>query len=408
MVIVGAGECGGRAAAELRHGGWTGPIELIGAERHPPYARPPLSKAALLGGEDPSPVGMPDRDALTELRVNHRGGVEVTDIDSGRHEVVLATGEHIDYERLLLATGATPRPLPMAAGFSRVHTLRTHDDAIRLRAGLRSARRVAVIGGGFIGLELASAAHSLGCEVTVLEVGNRILGRAVPAEVAALVHARHVDAGVRICCGVTLGALTETDDAVTVALGDGTAVDCDILIVGIGAVPETSLAEKAGLDVDNGIEVDQHLVTSEPHVFAAGDCCSFPHPLYGGRRIRLEAWRNAHDQAVVAAHNMLGGDRVYDAVPWFWSDQYDLSLQVAGLPAAAITEVVRHRPDGVDIRYGIDDAGRLVSVAAVGPGNAVAKDVRLAEMVIGKRVVVDRGALADPAVNLKQFLRIKA
>ena len=170
-------------------------------------------------------------------------------------------------------------------------------------------------------------------------------------------------------------------------------------------MPETALAEKAGLDVDNGIKVDEHLATSDPHVFAAGDCCSFPHPLYGDRRIRLEAWRNAQDQAVVAAHNMLGDDRAYDAVPWFWSDQYDLSLQVAGLPATAATEVVRSRPDGVDIRYGIDEAGRLVSVAAIGPGNAVAKDVRLAEMAIGKRVVADPVALADPTVNFKQFLR---
>jgi 3-phenylpropionate/trans-cinnamate dioxygenase ferredoxin reductase subunit len=146
------------------------------------------------------------------------------------------------------------------------------------------------------------------------------------------------------------------------------------------------------------------LTTSDPDVFAAGDCCSFPHSLYGGRRIRLEAWRNAQDQAAVAAHNMLGGDRVYDAVPWFWSDQYDLSLQVAGLPSEAAREVVRHRTDGVDIRYGVDAAGRLVSAAAVGPGNAVAKDVRLAEMGIERRIVADPVALSDPSVNFKLLL----
>ena len=264
---------------------------------------------------------------------------------------------------------------------------------------------MAVVGGGFIGLELAAAAVSLGCQVTVLEAADRLLGRAVPSEIAALVHARHAAAGAVIRCGVTLTVITESEDAVTITLGDGASIDCDVLVVGIGAVPETSLAEKAGLAVDNGIKVDDHLATTDPDIFAAGDCCSFPHPLFDGRRIRLEAWRNAQDQAVIAAHNMLGAERTYDAVPWFWSDQYELSLQVAGLPAESVTEVVRARPDGVDIRYGIDDAGRLVSVAAVGPGNAVAKDVRLAEMAIGKRIVAEPAALADPTVNFKQFLR---
>jgi 3-phenylpropionate/trans-cinnamate dioxygenase ferredoxin reductase subunit len=405
MVIVGAGECGARAAESLRQVGWDGSIELLGAERHLPYERPPLSKAALLSADLPGPVAVHSAAVLAELGITHRPGTEVTSIDRGRREVILASGESIGYERLLLATGAVPRPLPMAAGFSRAHTLRTHDDALRLRAGLRSGGRVTVIGGGFIGLELASAAVALGCEVTVLEVADRLLGRAVPAEVAGLVNARHVDAGVGIRCGVTLTGITETASCATVALGDGTVIDCDVLVVAIGAVPETALAEKAGLDVDNGIKVDQHLSTSDPQIFAAGDCCSFPHPLYDGRRIRLEAWRNAQDQAVVAAHNMLGDARSYEAVPWFWSDQYDLSLQVAGLPSAAVAEVVRSRPDGVDIRYGLDSTGRLVSAAAVGPGNAVAKDIRLAEMVVAKRVVVDPAALADPAVSLKQFLR---
>ncbi len=246
MVIVGAGECGARAAAALREDGWHGAIELLGAERHLPYERPPLSKATLLSEDAPGPVTVHDEAALVELGIDHRGEVEVVDIDRARREVVLASGERIGYERLLLATGAAPRRLPMAAGFSRVHTLRTHDDAMRLRASLRCAERVAIIGGGFIGLELAAAAVSLGCDVTVLEVADRLLGRAVPAEIAALVHTRHVDAGATIRCGVTLSAITESDAAAIVTFGDGTTVDCDVLIVGIGAMPETALAEKAG------------------------------------------------------------------------------------------------------------------------------------------------------------------
>lgn len=405
MVIVGAGECGARAATTLRQAGWTGSIELIGNERHLPYERPPLSKAALLAEDTPRPVIVSDEAVLADLGIVHHAGTEVVDIDRSRREVVLSTGEHIGYHRVLLATGASPRQLPLAAGFSRVHTLRTHEDAVRLRASLRAAERVVVIGGGFIGLELASAAVSLGADVTVLEAADRLLGRAVPAEIAELVHARHDDAGVTIRCAVALSGIAESDHSATVALSDGTSVDCDVLIVGVGAVPESALAEKAGLDVENGIKVDARLATSDPDIFAAGDCCSFPHPLYEGRRIRVEAWRNAQDQAIVAAHNMIGAGRIYDAVPWFWSDQYDLSLQVAGLPAEATAEVVRSRPDGVQIRYGLDGIGRLVSAAGIGPGNAVAKDIRLAEMMIAKRMVVDPVALADASVNVKQFLR---
>jgi 3-phenylpropionate/trans-cinnamate dioxygenase ferredoxin reductase component len=405
MVIVGAGDCGARAASALRETGWSGPIELLGAERHLPYERPPLSKAALLSDREPDPVAVHTEEALAELGITHRANVEVTDIDRNRGQVVLGSGERIEYDRLLLATGASSRPLPMAAGFTRVHSLRTHDDALRLRTGLRSAARVVVVGGGFIGLELAAAANTLGVDVTVLEVADRLLGRAVPAEIAAVVHSRHLDAGVTVHCDVTLHTITESDSAVTVSLADGSAFDCDLLVVGIGAVPESALAEKAGLEVENGIKVDRHLATSDPRIFAAGDCCSFPHPLYGDRQIRLEAWRNAQDQAGVAARNMLGAALTYDAVPWFWSDQYDLSLQVAGLPAAAVTEVVRSRADGVDIRYGLDGAGRVVSAAGVGPGNSVAKDIRLAEMMIAKRVVADPAVLADPAVNVKHLLR---
>jgi len=317
MVIVGAGECGARAASTLRQAGWDGAIELLGAERHLPYERPPLSKAALLSEHDPAPVTVHDEATLADLGINHRAGIEVIDIDRDQREVVLAGGERVGYERVLLTTGASPRMLPMAAGLSRVHTLRTHDDSLRLRASLRSAERVAVIGGGFIGLELAAAAVSLGCNVTVLEAADRLLGRAVPADVAALVHARHVDAGVTVRCGVTLTKIAETDTVTTITLGDGTTVECDALIIGIGAVAETAVAEKVGLDVDNGVKVDHRLVTSDPRILAAGDCCSFPHPLYDGRRIRLEAWRNALDQAVIAAHTMIDGNRTYEAVPCF-------------------------------------------------------------------------------------------
>jgi len=405
MVIVGAGECGARTAMNLRSAGWTGDVVLFGAETLLPYERPPLSKAALLGIGDPQPATLYSEQDFADARVSHRGGVRVDRIDRETRQVILSTGEAIDYHKVLLATGATPRTLPIAAGFETVHMLRTHDDALRLRSRLTRGARITVVGGGFIGLELAACAAEKGCRVTVLEAAPRLLGRAVPAEVASVLHARHLNAGVDIRCGVTVTDLTEVGGIATVVLADGSSIDTDALVVGIGAIPDTDVAEKSRLQVDNGIRVDRYLATSDPDVFAAGDCCSFPHPLFGDRHIRLESWRNAQDQAAVAAANMCGGSEIYTAVPWFWSDQFDLGLQVAGMPDEADREVVRRRPDGIDIRYGLDPAGRIVSAAAVGPGNAVAKDIRLAEMMIAKRISPDPDLLADPSVNVKALLR---
>lgn len=400
IVVVGGGECGARAVFELRSAGWSGPITLVGAEGTMPYERPPLSKSVLAGAE---PLPTCDAATLRDADVEFVSGVAATDIDRESHELVLADGRRIAYERMLLATGASPRRLPASGD---VYYLRSLADALELRERLRQGARIGVIGGGFIGLELAAGAVARGCAVTVVEIAPRLLARAVPAEVAATVAARHAQAGVDVRCGTGVVGIEDRDGAVAVELTGGT-VECDAVMVGIGAVPETALAEKAGLAVDNGVRVDSRLRTSDPDIFAAGDCCSFPHPLYGDRRIRLEAWRNAHDQAAAAARNLLGADEPYTAVPWFWSDQYDLTLQIAGLPDAATTEAVRKRPDGVEIRFGLGPDGRLLSAAAIGPGNAVAKDVRLAEMLIAAQAAPGSAALTDPAVPLKALLRAR-
>jgi 3-phenylpropionate/trans-cinnamate dioxygenase ferredoxin reductase subunit len=388
IVVVGGGECGTRAAFELREAGWQGPVTLVGAEPGLPYERPPLSKSVLAGGP---PVPACDEARLRDAGVRHVAGVAATDIDRERHELVLGDGRRVGYDRLLLATGAVPRRL---AGLPGALQLRSLADALALRDRLRPGTRVGVVGAGLIGLEVAAGAVARGCAVTVVEAAPRPLARAVPAAVAEVVAARHAQAGVDLRCGVD-GA----DGAETALTG------CDVVVVGVGAVPETALAEKAGLAVSNGVLVDDRLRTSDPDVYAAGDCCAFPHPLYGGRRVRLESWRNAHDQAVVAARNLLGADEPYTAVPWFWSDQYDLTLQVAGLVDAAATEVVRTRADGVELRFGLEAGGRLVSAAGVGPGNAVAKDVRLAERLIAARAAPDPADLADAGVPLKALLR---
>lgn len=404
MVVVGGGECGARAVLALRENGWSGPVTLVGAEVVAPYERPPLSKKAMTEAEPQPPTTICDLDALSAAGVDFVAGVTATDIDREAHELVLGDGRRLGYERLLLATGAVARRLPLP-GAEDVHLLRTHDDAMALRDRLAPGARIGVVGGGFIGLELAASAVARGCSVAVVELAPRLMARVVPAEVAAVLAARHAAAGIDLRLGTGLTDLDRAGDGWTLTLSSGETLDCDAVVAGIGSIPETTLAEKAGLTVENGIRVDEYLVTSDPDVFAAGDCCSFPHPLYDGRRIRLESWRNARDQGAAAARGMLGAREPFAAVPWFWSDQHDLGLQIAGLPDAAVTEVVRRRPDGVEIRYGLGADGRLLAVSAVGPGTTVARDVRLGEMLIARRAAPDPAALADPTVTLKSLLR---
>lgn len=403
MVVVGAGECGAHAVAELRAAGWTGEVELVGAEPHLPYERPPLSKSTLTTTAAPHPVTVHHDAALRSLGVRYRPGAPATEIDRENRTVLLTDGTRIAYHSVLLATGAGPRQLPMTAGLTRTRTLRTYDDAIRLRSDLGIATSVAIIGAGFIGLEVASAATAMGCAVTVLEAADRILGRAVPEKIAEIVDRRHRAAGVDLRCGVKIIDIEETQDKAVLTTDDGNTIQADVVVIGVGAVPHGDLANKAGLRIDNGIRVDKYLRTDDPLVYAAGDCCSFPHGLFGDRRIRIESWRNAADQGRLAARNMCGRHDVYEAVPWFWSDQYELTLQVAGLFDAAHVIVVRHRPDGVDLHFGVDEAGHLVSAAAIGEGNAVARDIRLAEKAIGRQVIAHEDRLADPGIPLKRL-----
>lgn len=394
IVIVGAGECGTRAAFTLRQEGWNGRIILVGGELAPPYERPPLSKTWEF-------KPLCDDGMLWEADITLLCGVEATGLDTAAHVLELAGGRRLQYRSLLLATGARARRLPF--GGARVHVLRTCADAAALRARLAPGTRLAVIGGGFIGLELASSAAALGCPVTVIELGPRLMGRAVPARIAATMARRHVAAGVDVRCGTGVTELAQTASGVAIALADGERIEADVVVAGVGAVPETSLAAAADIQTGDGIVVDARFATSAPDVFAAGDCCRYPHSLYDGRPLRLESWRAAQEHGAAAARAMLGATEPYAGVPWFWSDQHDLTLQVAGLADAAADEVVRVRPDGVEIWFGLDAGGRLVAAAGTGPGNAVARDIRLAEMLIARRAVPDPAALADPAVALKSL-----
>jgi 3-phenylpropionate/trans-cinnamate dioxygenase ferredoxin reductase subunit len=396
IAIVGAGECGTRAAFALREQGWDGRIILAGAEPSPPYERPPLSKTGEL-----KPIC--DSGALRQAGITFLPGTEAAGLDTAAHVLELADGRRLPYRLLLLATGARARRLEF--GGAAVHVLRTHADSVALRGRLTPGRRVAVIGGGFIGLELASSAAALGCTVTVIELGPRLMGRAVPARAAAIMAQRHVAAGVDIRCGTGVTGLAQTASGVTITLAEGTTVEADVVVAGVGSAPETSLAETAGIQTADGIAVDARFATSAPDVFAAGDCCRYPHPLYDDRPLRLESWRAAQEHGAAAARAMLGGTEPYAGVPWFWTDQHDYSLQVAGLADAASGEVARVRPDGTEIWFGLADGGRLVAAAAAGPGNSVARDIKLAEMLIARRTAPDPAALADPGMTLKSVLR---
>lgn len=399
MVIVGAGKAGASAIVSLREHSWTGAITLIGEEPYAPYDRPPLSKSAITGELEPQPAFILDVALLKSLGVTFVAGTAAVSVDPMDKVVVLADRSRIPFQRLLIATGARARTLPLH-GAKHVRTLRDFSDSKSLRAEFTPGRKVAIIGGGYIGLELAASASARGCISTVIEVQPRVLMRGVPSSIASRVAERHALAGVSIITGATIDRM-ERD---SIVLGDGRNVPADITIAGVGSMPETSLALTAGLALDNGIACDTQMRTSDPHIFAAGDCCSFTHPLYDNRRIRLEAWRSAQDQGAVAAENMLGGDRTYEAVPWFWSDQYELTLQIAGLPTDGLRMVTRQLRDGAFIDFEFDASGRLVCASGIGPGNFIARDIRLAQMLIAKRAAPDPVALADSATGLKSLL----
>jgi 3-phenylpropionate/trans-cinnamate dioxygenase ferredoxin reductase subunit len=397
IVIVGAGLAGHAAATALRAAGYEAALTLIGRENRPAYDRPPLSKAAIMDDAEPQPSWLAQS---APLEADHRQGVSVVGIDRSAKVVQLSDQSRLPYDKLLLALGARPRTLTVPGG-ERALMLRNFEDAVALRARFQPDRRVVIIGGGFIGLELAASAVKRGCRVTVIEAQPRLLTRGVPEAIARIIHDRHLAAGVEIRTGVGIAAIG-TD---SVQLADGGALPCDVVVAGIGAAPETALAEAAGLAVANGITVDACLRTGDSDIFAAGDCCAFPHARFGGERIRLEAWRNAQDQGAFVALAMLGAKAAYAAIPSFWSDQYDLSMQIAGLPGLGATAVMRQPAEGAMLLFHLAEDGRVVGASGIGPGNAVARDIKLAEMLIARGSHPDSQALASPAVSLKALLK---
>lgn len=390
IVIIGAGECGVRAAFALREQGFAGSVTLIGDEPALPYERPPLSKGTT-GALKP----IRPEEAYTEAAIDLLRGTRVARIDRAVQSVALASSKSLSYDALLIATGARARLFPMMQGCL---TLRTDTDAAAIFDRIAPGSTLGIIGGGFIGLELAAVARGLGAEVTLFEAGERLLSRAVPSEVAGIVAARHEAKGVTIRMGAQVTAATGT----TVSLSDGQTQSFDLVVAGVGSLPNTELAEAAGLDVDNGIRVDHNFRTSEPHIFAAGDCCNFN---WRDTCVRLESWKAAQDQGAFVARSMLGTADGYNSVPWFWSEQYDLTLQVAGLFDPALTVFQRPAGEGQHIVFQCNAQGRLQAAAGIGPGNSIAKDIRIFEKLIERGGPLDPGLLADPTQNIKRLLR---
>jgi 3-phenylpropionate/trans-cinnamate dioxygenase ferredoxin reductase subunit len=404
MVIVGAGQAGGRAALTLRDLGHDGPIVLLGAEAAAPYERPPLSKAFLTGEREAAEFTFASADVLAAAGIEFRPACRVAAIDRASRTVRFGSGERLAYGKLLLATGRRARRLPLPTAVAdRVHYLRDLGDARRLMDGLAGGRHLLVVGGGFIGLEVAASAVSLGCRVTVVDVAPRVLSRIVPPPLATLLQARHEAAGVAIRLGTGIERVANAGDRLLATLTDGSALEIDLMLVGIGAVPRTELAEAAGLRVDHEVAVDATLATSDPDIFAAGDVCAWP-DADGTGLIRLESWQNAEAQGALAARNMLGAGEAYAVLPWFWSEQYELTLQIAGRPELPARTVARAVGADGRLLFHLDRGDRPIGVSGVGPA-AFAREFKLARLLLERGAPCERALLADPAAGLKALLR---
>lgn len=398
VVIIGAGHAGGTAAALLRQYGHEGPILLAGEEPAAPYQRPPLSKAWLKGEADLEALLLRPESFYAEQDIELRTGVTATAVDAGAKTVTFADGVVEPYDTLILATGSTARKLALpGAERSDLLELRTLEDAERLKAVLGPGKRLAVVGGGYVGLEAAASARALGAEAVVLERMNRVLARVASQTLSDFFTAYHRARGVEILTSAEVTAF----DAAGVRLADGTLVEADAVLVGVGALARVELAAAAGLACENGVVVDATARTSDPAIWAIGDMTWRPVPVHAGRMHRLESVPNALEQAKQAAAAIVGRPAPAPEVPWFWSDQYDLKLQIAGLPEGADRQVVRGDPtsaaDGASFAVFHLAGDRIVCVEAV---NAAA-EFMAGRMLILKGAAVDAARLADTAVSMK-------
>lgn len=395
MVIVGAGQAGARAAEALRAARFAGEIVLFGEEPHEPYERPRLSKSVLLGEERPASACIRPREWYAAQRIDLRTRVRIEAIAPRSHAVITAEGERVEYSKVLLCMGSRVRPLTGANdGLAGVHYLRTLDDCARLSAELVPGRRLVVVGGGFIGLEVASSALKRGLSVTVVERQSALLDRVLPAAIAAHVEALHAARGVALRLGAAVSQLRGQRRLESVALADGSEIPADLAVIGVGIIPNTELGEAAGAASSDGLVVDEFCRTTLENVYAAGDLTNHYNPILE-RRVRLESWQNAQNQAIAAARNLAGGAHAYAEVPWFWSDQLDTNIQMVGVAEPGMQIVWR----GNRMAFGIVQERLRLAVAF-----NLGAEIRFARRLIESRASLPAARLADPSIKLKELL----
>jgi 3-phenylpropionate/trans-cinnamate dioxygenase ferredoxin reductase subunit len=396
IVILGTGQAGIWAAKTLRDEGYEGRITMVGDETHAPYERPPLSKALLKGTTMPSSTQLFSDATLETLCVEWKRGVRAESIDLAARSIVLPTGRTVDYDKLILCTGGRA-VVPAIAGMQLpgVFTLRTLDDCVRMRVALESARRVCIVGGGWIGLEVAATAREMGKSVSVLHKGDRVCERVLPSLASASLLALHQANGVDVYFNVEATGVSQDGASLVVSYNGGSQVHADIVVVAVGLVPNDELASEAGLECARGILVDRQCRTSNEHVFAAGDVAVAPNR-WAGQPVRLESWQNATDQAVVAAKVILGKDAYYDPLPWFWSDQFGVNLQIYGWPRQSHQVVTRELGGSQSRILFLLSDNKVESAIAI---NAP-RELRASRRLIEGATEVDAEKLRDPSVRL--------
>jgi 3-phenylpropionate/trans-cinnamate dioxygenase ferredoxin reductase subunit len=397
IVIVGAGQAGGWVAQTLRDSGFKGAITLIGDEPHAPYERPPLSKG-LLNGREAAPTYVIDENTLHEQDINFVRSTNVASIDRGARSVTCQDGSTYFYNKLVLTTGGRPRPLPFSIDhLSGVHTLRTLYDASAISAGLSPGKHLLIIGGGWIGLEVAATAREKGLTVTIVEAADRLCARSLPAEISEFLLREHLRNGVEVVLSRCVRALNQHDDGRIVAEIDGMRVPlmADMVLVGIGLVPNMELAQAAGLAVSNGIEVDEQGRTSDENIYAAGDVTCFS-SRWASERLRLESWANAQNQGIVVGRAIAGEHICYDDIPWFWSDQYDLQVQMIGLSRQDASLVLRGSLS--DRKFTLFQVNGNKITAAVSVNSP--RDMKQVKRLMKKGAAVNVADLADLSKGL--------
>ncbi len=399
IIVVGAGHAGGQAVSTLRQKGFDGRIIMIGDEPWVPYERPPLSKAVLAGELELERTFLKKEAWYPEKQIDFRPNTRVTSFDRRAKTVTTSQGENLAYDKLLLATGTRVRKLQApGAKLENIFYLRDIDDTVSIRKQMKPGANVVIVGGGYIGLEVAAVAVKMGCHVTVLEGLDRVMSRVVAPEVSAFYHKVHTDAGVIIKTGMAVTGFEGQGKVERVLCADDSSFPADLVIIGVGVIPNVELAAEGDLAVDNGIVVDEFCQTSDANIWAAGDCTNHPNALLG-RRLRLESVQNAVDQAKTAAGAMCGELKEYSEIPWFWSDQYDLKLQIAGLSEPGDEVVIRGNPADRKFSALYLRDGRFVAINAIN----MIKDFMAAKKLIAEGKHLDTVRSADTEVALKDM-----